>query len=143
MKINYYICVMTKLISISISLVILMQNFGIGLNDISQLETFVEHAQFHSEQYGDNVFVFISRHYGELKENHSKEHQEEKEDHEQLPFSHNNCSHFSSVIAFIISTNKEEFKTPEISEFKVHNFFYKAPKSSLHKLGLIQPPQQS
>ena len=66
---------MIKLFSISLSFLILLQSFGISFNDLSQIDEFIEHAQFHSEQYGDNVFVFISKHYGELKTDHDKEHQ--------------------------------------------------------------------
>ncbi|WP_281778007.1 hypothetical protein [Croceibacter atlanticus] len=132
---------MSKLFSISFSLIILTQSFGMSISDISQIDEFIEHAQFHSEQYGDNVFVFISKHYGELKKDHNKEHQEEKEDHEQLPFQHQ--SSISTVIAFIFNSPKEDFKIAEFSEFRTHNFFYQEPTSSLHSKGLFQPPRQS
>ena len=101
-----------------------------SISDISQIDEFIEHAQFHSEQYGDNVFVFISKHYGELKK-----------DHEQLPFQHQ--SSISTVIAFIFNSPKEDFKIAEFSEFRTHNFFYQEPTSSLHSKGLFQPPRQS
>jgi len=131
-----------KLFSISLSFVILIQSFGIGLADLTQIDEFIEHAQFHSEQYGDNVLVFISKHYGELKAEHNKEHQEEKEDHEQLPFQQH--SHISSIIAsFVVTTYKEEIKTAEFSEFKAHHFYYQEPSSSLHLEGLFQPPRHS
>ncbi len=133
--------ILSRLFSISLSFVILIQSLGIGLSDIIQIDEFIEHAQFHSEQYGDNVLVFISKHYGVLKANHEKEHQEEKEDHEQLPFQHH--SHISSVTAFVLNTKNEEFKTLEFSEFKTHNFNYQAPFSSLHSEGLFQPPRHS
>ncbi|MFD1063128.1 hypothetical protein ACFQ1Q_07705 [Winogradskyella litorisediminis] len=132
---------MSRLFSISLSFVILIQSFGIGLADLTQIDEFIEHAQFHSEQYGDNVFVFISKHYGELKAEHNKEHQEEKEDHEQLPFQHQ--THISSITACVLDSKKDEFKTPEFSEFRTHNFYYKEPSSSLHLEGLFQPPRQA
>ncbi|MGP1994039.1 hypothetical protein D9V96_019310 [Zobellia laminariae] len=132
---------MSKLLSISLSFVVLLQSFGVSLCDVSQIDEFIEHAQFHSEQYGDNVLVFISKHYGELKATHDKEHQEEKEDHEQLPFQHQ--SHFSSATAFVLIAYKEHFKSFEISEYKSHNFFYQAPSSSLHSEGILQPPRHS
>lgn len=132
---------MKFLFSISLSLVILIQSFGIGFNDIAQIDEFIEHVQFHSEQYGDNVLVFISKHYGELKADHDRNHQEEKEDHEQLPFQHQ--IHSSSITAFVLNTKKEELKTVEFSEFKTHNFYYQAPTSSLHLEGLFQPPRHS
>ncbi|MBT2160671.1 hypothetical protein [Zobellia barbeyronii] len=132
---------MSKIVSISLSFVILLQSFGICLYDVSQIDEFIEHAQFHSEQYGDNVIVFISKHYGELKATHDKEHQEEKEDHEQLPFQHQ--SHFSSATTFVLNSIKEDLKSLEVSEYKSRNFFYQAPSSSLHLEGILQPPRLS
>lgn len=134
---------LSKLFSISFSIVILLQSFGISFNDVSQIDEFIEHAQFHSEEYGDNVLVFISKHYGELKADHDREHQNEKEEHDELPFNQNNCSHNSSITAFVLQSNQEEFYTPELVEFKEHNFFYVAPSSSLHSEGLLQPPRYS
>ena len=120
-----------------------MQSFGISINDISLIDDFIEHAQFHTEQYGDNVFVFISKHYGELRADHENEHQEEKDDHEQLPFNHNNCSHISSMTVFVINSFKQELKIPIFSELTEANFYYQEPTSSMHKLGLFQPPRHS
>ncbi len=64
-----------------------------------QLDELIEHAQFHKQEYGDTFFVFPSKHYGELKAEHSKNHQEEQKDHEQLPFQ---ChGHIITIIAFL------------------------------------------
>lgn len=118
-----------------------MQSFGIRINDLVQLDDFIEHATFHSEEYGDNVLVFISKHYGELKADHDKEHQEEKEDHDQLPFQQQTAVTF--VADFILNTNKDDFQTTLFSEFKKHTFYYQAPSSSLHSQGILQPPRHS
>jgi len=132
---------MSKLFSIALSLIIMIQSFGLCFDDMVQIDEFIEHAQFHSEAYGDNVIVFISKHYGELKADHEKEHQEEKEDHEKLPFQHQ--SHMSLISAVVLNTSKVEFKTLEFSEYNTHNFYYQAPSSSLHLEGLFQPPRLS
>lgn len=134
---------MTKLLSISISFIILIQSFGISFYDLLRLDAFIEHAQFHSEQHGDTVFVFISKHYGELKLNHEEKEHEEKEEHEQLPFNHNNCTHILSMASFILNTFKSELKIFDFPEDIEANFFYHESRSSLHKLGLFQPPQHS
>ncbi len=120
-----------------------MQSIGLSFFDFSQIDEFIEHAQFHSEQYGDNVFVFISKHYGELKADHDKQHQEEKGDHEELPFNHNTCSHISSITAFVINTCKAGLKIPHFSERTETNFYYQEPSSTLHTLGILQPPKHS
>nr|WP_238566877.1 hypothetical protein [Nonlabens ulvanivorans] len=113
---------MSKLISISISIIILMQSFGIQINDISQIDEFIEHAQFHNEEYGDNIIVFIAKHYGELKAEHAQDHQEEKEEHEELPFQQQ--SQLTSITAIVFNTQRSELKLLEPLEYKKHNFFY-------------------
>ncbi len=132
---------MNKLFSIFISSIILLQSFGIHYNDIVQLDNFIEHAQFHNDQYGDNLIVFLSKHYGELKADHQKKHQEEKKDHEKLPFDHN-C-HIAPVMAFVTETFKAELNQLEILDFKSRNFYYQEPSSSLHSEGILQPPRIS
>ncbi|TLF44674.1 hypothetical protein [Maribacter aurantiacus] len=132
---------MNKLASIVLSVVILLHTIGLHTDDLVQIDEFIEHAKFHSEQYGDNVFVFISKHYGELKAAHEQEHQEEKEDHEQLPFQHH--SHLSSIVAYTPNPLHTELETPMITEYKDSNFYYQAPSSSSHTKGLLQPPRHS
>lgn len=129
------------LFSILLSTIILLQSFGLSANDLVQLDELIEHARFHSKEYGDTTLSFLSKHYGELKASHDKEHQEEKEDHEQLPFQ--SQSQISSITACVLNTQKEEFKTPEFSEFKEHSFYYQVPSSSFHSEGLLQPPRLS
>lgn len=133
--------IVSKLFSISLSFIILLQSFGLHFDDLVQIDEFIEHAQFHNKQYGDNVLIFISKHYGELKADHDEEHQEEKEDHEQLPFQHQ--SHATSFTDFTLNTYITEFKTPEFSEFNTANFYYQTLSSTLHSEGLFQPPRLS
>jgi hypothetical protein len=132
---------MHKLFSILLSSIILLQSFGFDSVDVAQIDEFIEHAQFHSEQYGDNVLVFISKHYGELKAAHDAEHQEEKEDHEQLPFQH--VSHGTSSLVFTLQTTEIILNTVEFPAVNKTNFYYKALSSSLHSEGLFQPPRLS
>ncbi len=130
-----------KLFSLFSSLIILLQSFGIQVNDISRMDKFIEHAQFHSDRYGDGIVVFIAKHYGELKSDHAIDHQEEKEDHDQLPFQHH--SHLSSSSSFILNSFKEEIKSIELRVLNKHYFHYQEPSSSLHLEGLLQPPRRS
>jgi hypothetical protein len=84
--------------------------------------------------------VFLSKHYGELKAEHSKNHQEEQKDHEQLPFQ---CQvHVSSVIAFIYPQSVFFSNDLEILNTTEFNFHYLNFYSSLHEEELLQPPKQ-
>ncbi|MRH99007.1 hypothetical protein GH721_00550 [Kriegella sp. EG-1] len=132
---------MSKLLSIWLSLIIILQSFGLHFNDIAQIDEFIEHAQFHSEAYGDNVLVFISKHYGELKAAHEIEHQEEKKDHENLPFKHH-C-HLSTISAFTLNYIVLLTNTMNFTEIATANFHYQEPSSSFEIKGLLQPPRQS
>ncbi|MGI9549767.1 MAG: hypothetical protein ACR2MT_01105 [Aurantibacter sp.] len=130
---------MIKLVSIATSLLILTQSFNIHFDDIVELDELIEHAQFHSQEYGDNFFVFISKHYGELKAEHDQKHQEEREDHDQLPFQHQ-CQ-TASLSAFVLNNMPEYPAGPEIKVYKSANYFYQASYPSLAQEGLLQPPR--
>ena len=119
----------------------LFQSFNIGADDIMQLDELMEHAQFHQQEYGDNFFIFLSKHYGELKAEHSKKHQEEQKDHEELPFQ---CQgHMSSVVAFLPSILPFYSNAIEIIDTTESNFHYFNLYSSLHEKELLQPPKQA
>ena len=133
----------TKLFSIAISFLLLFQSVNISIADLVQFDELIEHAQFHNEQYGDSFLVFVSKHYGELKAEHSKKHQEEKGDHEELPFNHNSCTHVTSTTAYVLNKVKAEIKGLYFSETTEANFYYQGHTSSLHAFGFFQPPRLS
>ncbi|WP_431133281.1 hypothetical protein [Psychroserpens mesophilus] len=130
---------MSKLFAILLSSLILLQSLRIEYNDIIQIDDLIEHAQFHKAEYGDNFFVFISKHYGELKDDHSKNHQEEEKDHDQLPFQ---ChDHIVTITAFVIQKCFLEIESVELLELKDSRFHYQSTLSTLHKKSLLQPPK--
>lgn len=131
--------VMSKFFTILLSSVILIQSLYIDYDDVVQLDELIEHAQYHKVEYGDNFFVFISKHYGELKDDHRKNHQEEEKDHQQLPFQ---ChDHIMTITVFVIQKHFLEIEALEYPEFKDTNFYYQSSFSTLHKKGLLQPPK--
>ncbi len=132
---------MSKLFAILLSSLILVQSINIDSGDILQLDELIEHAEFHKAEYGDNFFVFVSKHYGELKAEHSKKHQEEHKDHEQLPFQ---CQgHVLTITAFVLEHSLLETKSLEVSNGNETNFHYLTSLSSLHKKSLLQPPKHA
>ncbi len=116
---------------------------GFQFTDIAQFDEFIEHAKFHSEEHGDNILVFISKHYGELKAEHQKNHQEEEKDHEKLPFNHSSGSNAVNTIAFFMDSFKSDFQIPDFTATAESNFYYQVPVSNLHEKGLFQPPRNS
>ncbi|WP_110355364.1 hypothetical protein [Arenibacter sp. ARW7G5Y1] len=130
---------MSKIFSITLSLLLLFQSFNLDMVDVAQLDDFLAHAQFHKQKYGDNLLVFISKHYGELKTQHNLEHKEEHEDHEDLPFNHQTCSHFS--IAFVMcGADFAVPKTPQVAD-TTSNFFYQESYRQIENSDIFQPPK--
>ncbi|UCD59699.1 MAG: hypothetical protein JSV59_07295 [Flavobacteriaceae bacterium] len=131
---------MVKFVSIAASFLILIQSFNICIRDFVDLSEFIEHAKFHSEKYGDNLFVFISKHYGELEADHNKKHQEEKQEHEELPFQHQ--SHMTVLSAFVIK-DLQAYQLKPVDDLLTPkaNFFYRASYSNFEKEGPFQPPR--
>ena len=132
---------MLKLTSIAVSLLLLIQSFNIHFDDIVELDDLMEHAQFHSDEYGDNFLVFLSKHYGELKAEHSQKHQEEQGEHEQLPFQHQ-C-HTTSFSAFVLNQTVDYPIEIELVIDQTSNYFYQASYHSRAQEGLLQPPKQA
>ena len=128
-----------KSLSILVSGLILIQSLDISFDDIAQLDELLEHANFHSEKYGDSIFVFISKHYGDLKEQHHKDHQEEEKDHQELPFQ-KHCT-YSSITAIVMDTSSIDLSSLSILENSEASYEYQVPISSPHTKGLLQPPQ--
>ncbi|MBT8282842.1 MAG: hypothetical protein KJO86_03815 [Muriicola sp.] len=131
-----------KLLSILSAILILFQSFNISLGELAQFDEFMEHASFHKEQYGDSLFVFISKHYGELKGEHEKNHQEEQQEHENLPFQNHSGTH-QLLNAFVLFANFLPAKKIDLSAEKGENFYYLQGDSSAYTSGVFQPPRHA
>lgn len=131
---------MNFIISISLSIVLLFQGINFGLPDLLNAGELIEHARFHSQNHGDNFIVFISKHYGELKEQHEQQHQEEKKEHEKLPVR----GEFSFSSNWFVPNNETELlpKIPAITSTS-SIFFYKETYSSIRESAIFQPPRRA
>ncbi|GGD95273.1 hypothetical protein GCM10011312_18650 [Planktosalinus lacus] len=109
----------------------------INLGDVLRIEDFIEHAQFHKKNYGDNLLTFISKHYGQEKKEH---HQNESHDHDKLPFS--GCSIIHAPVALL-----GQLFTPEFQRFdnfeKQDNFSFQLRHSSPAIFDIFQPPKSA
>lgn len=125
---------MGRLLSFTMSILILMQSANIGLDEFSKFDSLLEHAQFHKQQYGDSFFDFLAEHYGSKAHKHDHDGQS----HENLPFKHHDCSHFHTFIAenidFCVSSNPGVYLHKPI-------FFYKESNSIFENTSIFQPPK--
>ena len=127
---------MQKLFAIAFSLLVLFQSINFSYDDVSKINTLLEHAEYHHEAYGDSFFQFLAEHYGDEIIAHENEHKE----HDDLPFKHHHqtCAH--SNIAFTFETLEFDFNYDPFLEIPI-NFFYKEGISSFEKLSVFQPPK--
>lgn len=125
-----------KLFSVIFSSFILVQSFNIHLDDVFKLQGLYDHAQFHQKKYGDDIFVFLSKHYGSLKEAHKTNHQKESK---QLPFDHH--SGFDSATSFVLNRMKTTTGILDPNLFQSPNFFYQETYTSFEKSDIFQPPR--
>lgn len=109
------------------------------MSDIFMMTDLVEHAKYHSEEYGDNFFTFFEKHYGDLKTEHQKSNKEERSQHEKLPFQHNSCNHLLAevvVIDYVFPLEKTV-----VSYTADPHFYYQNLYSFLERVSIFQPPQ--
>lgn len=131
---------MKTIVAISLSFLVFTQSVGLGVADILMLNKLVGHAQYHSEEYGDDFFTFFEKHYGDLKTEHQKKTKnEEKSQHEQLPFQHLNCNH---LIAEVVLAGFEFQLDKSVVSYTANpHFYYQDLYSSIERASIFQPPK--
>lgn len=109
------------------------------MTDVFMLNDLVEHAQYHSDEFGDDFFTFFEKHYGDLKTEHQKSHQDQKSQHEKLPFQHSHCNHLLAEV-IVMGYEFPLEKSGVISSANTH-FYYQNLYSYLERASIFQPPQ--
>ncbi|MBT8179418.1 MAG: hypothetical protein KJO94_01170 [Eudoraea sp.] len=130
---------MVRIPSILLAFLVLLQSSFWDMQDIYRIDSLVEHARFHSENYGDNFLLFISKHYGDLQQEHENEHQEEQSQHEELPFQHQSCVPLLADLA-CFSNSFTPIKSLAVTD-AVLNFRYLENYASISKFDIFQPPR--
>ena len=131
---------LAKSTSLFLSFFLLMQSFNIHFSDVSQLSTLLKHIEFHESTYGDDIFSFIAKHYGDKVTEHEKQ-QEKSKDHQRLPFHHNIC--VDTVPLFLFETSFVRLVLSESLTLKKRSFFYHNFYSFLENTDILQPPQMA
>jgi hypothetical protein len=132
---------MVKLFSCFLTVLILSQSIGAYFGSLEEFNVLLEHAKVHSEEYGDDFIVFLSKHYGNLKEQHSHDEPERENQHENLPFNHNGSIHSPITLneaALAISPVWHEPSGESVSGFGYTDLY-----TSLFISGILQPPQHA
>ena len=130
---------MARIPSILLAFLVLLQSSFWDMEDISRIDSLIEHARFHSENYGDNFLLFLSKHYGDLQQEHENEHQEEQSPHEELPFQHQSCVSLLADLA-CFSNGFTPIKSLVLKDTAL-NFRYLENYASISKFDIFQPPR--
>lgn len=132
---------MARMLSLLLSALLLVQSAYPDMDDVLQLNDLMEHASFHSEKYGDSFVTFLSKHYGALEQDHRQTHQEERSQHEELPFNHHACNH--QVLVFVL-TGKPLPSLRSVTRVAApSDFFYQDSFSSFEQFEIFQPPRSA
>ncbi len=127
-----------KFSSISLAIFILAQSFNLHSEDMLKLETLVSHMEFHQEKYGDDLFTFISKHYGDKMSSHEDE-PKNSEDEQRLPFNHNRCLDSGQI--FVINIDKLSFQLLVDDFIATSHFYYQNSYTFLENSDVFQPPK--
>lgn len=132
---------MKTIVAISLSLLVLFQSAGLCVSDFFMLKDLIEHAEYHSEEYGDNFFTFFEKHYGSLKTEHQEQENQEQTQHEKLPFQHT-TSHQLLIEGIVSDYEVNLNKAAKFYRVKP-NFYYENHYSFLKTTSILQPPQHA
>lgn len=127
-----------RISSIYLAILVLAQSFNLHSGDFLKLDTLMSHLEFHQEKYGDDIFTFISKHYGDKKSSHDEE-PKEGEDHQRLPFNHNICSDSGQIL--LIQFDKLSFQLPTNDLNSKIDFYYQNSYTFLENTDVFQPPK--
>jgi len=125
---------MRKIVSILLISLILIQTSNASTGDILQVKNLYQHAKFHQEAYGDSFLDFLSEHYG----NQMQQHQDEHQDHKNLPLKHQGNS--TDTVVTITSNANCSIEDHPLVEIPL-NFFYSESTSKFERKAHFQPPQ--
>ena len=122
------------------SVFILAQSVNIHLGDVLQVDSLLEHLELHEDIYGDDLFAFISKHYGGEIEEHQRESGNDS-DHSKLPFNHSiACDSFQF---FILDLDQLGLGYVQLPVQKKSDFYYNISYSFLENTDIFQPPRRA
>lgn len=129
---------MQKFIVTYLATIILFQGIFVNTDVLFEINELLEDYQLHKTKYGDNTYTFLSKHFGDLKESHKKQHQEEHEQHK-----HPSQDKLANVSQFDYTFNRCNFTIKNVVEINADtsNFHYSDLFSTFEKQKIFQPPK--
>lgn len=128
----------TKFASLLLSFFILFQSFNVHLLDVLKLQSLLQHIEFHESTYGDDIFSFLAKHYGDKMTEHREQNNGEG-DHQKLPFNHSVCMDAGQL--FILESFAAKLVLSDPPIVKKRTFHYYNFYSYLENTDIFQPPK--
>lgn len=132
---------MQQLVSILLSVILLAQGISFNSGELEKMDTLLEHARFHKDKYGDNFAVFLDKHYGNQKDEHLSEDQEERQEHQDLPFQQSGQLLIQTAI--LNEAGMAAISSTVVITLQHENYFYEQLHASLLVEEILQPPKSS
>lgn len=127
---------MKTLVSYLLIALLTMQSFGLNAKTTSSFNSLLEHYQLHRVKHNNTFVEFLDLHYGSQK----KEHKDEHEEHESLPFQGSQHHHISHNYYFEINYHNDFYVIIPNEQIQ-HNFNYTSISCSLRETKILQPPK--
>lgn len=125
--------------SMLLSGLILLQGLNIHVKDILDLQTFLQHLEYHQSADGDNFYSFLEKHYGLKMAEHEHEDGSNDEKHDKLPFKDKAYNNTVSFLMVTAGNSSQNLISPTISSKST--FFYQDNYSFLDQTDIFQPPR--
>jgi len=127
-----------KIITVTyLTFLILFQGVFIKTDILFEINELVEDYQLHKAKYGDNLTTFFSKHFGDLKEAHKEQHQQDHKKHKHPANDFNNNIQVDYAF-YNLKTALQ--KNIEIINNQ-SNSFYLNGFSTFEKPTIFQPPR--
>ncbi|PCI08678.1 MAG: hypothetical protein COB73_06600 [Flavobacteriaceae bacterium] len=120
-----------------LALLILFQGIFANTNTLFEISELIEDYQLHSVKYGDDAMSFLSKHFGDLKEDHKKQHQQDRKGHKRPAQNKIGGSHVDFTLQASYFTINNEIEIDLLDS----NFHYLDLFSTFEKQPVFQPPQ--
>lgn len=129
---------MQKIVVTYLAVLVLFQGVYSSTDILFEIDEILQDYQLHKTKYGDGLTAFLSKHFGDLKEAHKKQHQKDHKQHkhpvkDQLV----NTTHIDFTFSHCYVVIKNEIEVcDEPSGFWYINLF-----STFEKQKIFHPPQ--
>ncbi len=129
---------MKTILTYLLIVVFMAQSIGAHYHILDFFHEYAMDYRLHKEKYGDDIFSFVSKHFGSLKKYHSEEHKKDQQEHNNK---HKHCIYHLHLDQYFLKTDLSINFHPVI--FSKRIFYYQENFTSPYFDSIIDPPDFS